>query len=186
MEKLNVLAISGSLRRDSYNRKALQIAKRMAAETGAVVTEFDLKENSLPVYDGDIEAQGLPESAQKLKQAVEAADVILIASPEYNHSVSSALKNAIDWASRKGNSWDGKFAAIFGVSSGRFGTVHGQIHLRRILQEVNVLVLPKPEVFIGGGGEAFDPDGSLRDPKTMEMLTKLIQRTLEVAQKLKN
>lgn len=113
---IKVLVISGSLRRDSFNRKLLNVAKKMAAELGAEVSEADLKELSLPVYDGGIEAQGMPESVQKLKAAVEATDVLLIASPEYNHSISGALKNAIDWLSRGENSLDGKLAAIFGAS----------------------------------------------------------------------
>lgn len=78
MPGLKVLAISGSLRRDSYNRKALQIAKQLAAEAGGEVEEADLKELALPIYDGDIEAQGMPDSVLRLKAAVEAADVLLI------------------------------------------------------------------------------------------------------------
>lgn len=113
---LKVLAISGSLRRDSCNRKALQIAKKIAADWGAEISELDLKTMNLPIYDGDIEAQGMPEAVQKLKAAVEATDVLLIASPEYNHSISGALKNAIDWLSRGENSLDGKLTAIFGAS----------------------------------------------------------------------
>ena len=85
MRQLKVIAIAGSLRRESYNRKLLQIAKKLASELGASIEEADLKQLSLPIYDGDIEAQGLPASVQQLKATVEKADVLLIATPEYNN-----------------------------------------------------------------------------------------------------
>src|SRR3989338_10591742 len=138
---LKVLAISGSLRSESYNRKALQVAKEIAIDLGAEVTELDLRELDLPIYDKDIQDQGLPESVRKLKKTVESTDVLMIASPEYNYSVSGALKNAIDWASRGGNSLNGKVAAVFGASTGRFGALRGQFQLRQILASVNVLIL---------------------------------------------
>ena len=185
MQKLKVLGISGSLRKDSYNRKALQIAKQFAAQLEAQIEEADLKELALPIYDGDVEAQGLPESVLRLKAAVEAADVLLIASPEYNHSITGALKNAIDWLSRGKNSLDGKVAAVFGASSGLFGTARGQIHVRQILAVLNVLVIPQPLIYIRQAGEAFQPDGSLKDPKTAELLQRLVERALKVAGQLK-
>ena len=185
MQKLRVLGISGSLRRDSYNRKALQIAKRFAAEAGAEVTESDLKELALPIYDGDIEAQGLPESVLRLKAAVEAADVLLIASPEYNHSISGALKNAIDWLSRQKNSLDGKVAAVFGASTGVFGTARGQYHLRQTLAALNVLVITAPQIYIGTAADAFDAAGSFKNPKTAELLQRLVERALKVAGQVK-
>lgn len=185
---LKVLGMSGSLRSDSYNRKVLQVAKKIAADLGAEVSEIDLRELNLPMYDGDIESAGIPEPVQKLKAAILEADVLLIASPEYNYSVSGALKNAIDWASRPygNNSLDGKFAAIFGVSIGSFGTLRGQYHLREILFSVNVSVLPQPQVFIGPSSDAFNPDGSFKNEKTVELLKSLIQKTLEAAEKMKS
>ena len=90
MQGIRVLAISGSLRKDSLNRKALQIAKQMAAAAEASVDEADLKELVLPIYDGDIEAEGLPAPVVRLQGTVEAADLLLIASPEYNRSFTGA------------------------------------------------------------------------------------------------
>lgn len=185
MTPLKVFAISGSLRRDSYNRKALQIAKQFATEAGAEVQEADFDALALSVYDGDLEAQGFPEPVQKLREAVAAADVLLIASPEYNYSVPGGLKNAIDWLSRGGNVLNGKVAAIFGVSSGPFGTVRMHSHLRQVLSGLNVFLLPQPQVLIRFGGEAFNPDGSFKDEKTAELLKKLVTETLLFAQKLK-
>ena len=185
MPQLKVLGISGSLRRDSYNRKALQAAKRFAEGAGAEVSEADLKELALPIYDGDIEAQGLPDSVVRLKAAVEAADVILIASPEYNHSISGALKNAIDWLSRQKNSLDGKVAAVFGASTGVFGTARGQYHLRQTLASLNVMVIPQPQVYIGTAADAFLPDGGFKNPKTADLLQRLVARALQVAGQLR-
>lgn len=181
---INILGISGSLRKESFNRRALQLAKKIAAAAGATVTEIDLKELDLPIYDGDIEAQGMPESAMKLKRAIEAADMLLIASPEYNYSVSGALKNAIDWASRSGNSFDGKIAAIFGASGGVFGTLRGQYHLRQIFEQLNVLLLPTPIAIIPNAPQAFNENGELTDAKTQEKLKTLIEKTIDLARKL--
>ncbi len=185
MNKLKALAISGSLRTESYNRKVLQIAKKIAVELGAEVEEIDLRELNLPIYDKDVQDQGLPESVEKLKKTIEPVDVLLIASPEYNYSVSGALKNAIDWASREGNSFDGKVVAVFGASRGGFGTLRGQAHLRQILQSLNVFILPQPQVFISRAESAFDSNGSFIDQKNYDLLKKLIEKTLELALKIK-
>ena len=184
MQRVKVLAISGSLRRDSFNRKALRIAKQLAAATAAEVQEADLKQLALPVYDGDIEAEGIPDQVVRFKAMVEAADVLLIASPEYNHSIPGGLKNAIDWLSRGRNSLDGKVAAIFGASNGPYGTARGQIQLRYVLGVLNTLVIPQPMVYIRNGAEAFSPDGSFKDPKTTEILKRLIDRALAVSARL--
>lgn len=187
MQQLKALAISGSLRQDSYNRKALQVAKKIASDLGAEVQELDLKELNLPIYDKDIQDQGMPESVRKLKKEIENSDILIIASPEYNYSVSGALKNALDWASRGDkNSFNGKVAVIFGVSTGGFGTLRGQAHLRQILAALNVFILPQPQVLISRAPEAFNSDGSFADPKIFEMLKTLIGRTFEFAVKIKS
>src|SRR3954469_3729847 len=101
MGKPRILAFAGSLRRDSFNKKLVKIAAHGARAAGADVTEIDLKELPLPVYDGDLEtAEGLPQNAKKLKELFVAHQGLLIASPEYNSSISAALKNVIDWVSR--------------------------------------------------------------------------------------
>ncbi len=187
MSQLKVLGISGSLRHDSTNRKLLQIAKSFATELGAVVTEADLKELNLPIYDGDIETAGIPESVQKLKKMVEESDVIMLASPEYNYSISGALKNAIDWLSRgEKNSLDNKVVVMFGASGGNFGTVRGQNHLRQILSALNVMMVTQPQVLVRNNKEAFDDKGNLVDPKTVDLLKALIKKNLDLAQKLKS
>lgn len=182
---IKVVGFSGSLRRDSYNRKLLQVAKKFAREYNAEVKEADLKELNLPIYDQDIEDESFPKSVLKLKKMAEEADVLLIASPEYNRSVSGALKNAIDWLSRGQNSLDGKIAAIFGVSDGMFGTVRGQLHLRQILAALNVFILPQPEVYVRFGAKAFDEKGNLVDEKTYERLKSLVFKTIDFAKKVR-
>ena len=183
IQLLHILALSGSLRSESSNRKALQIAKKIASELGSDVREMDLKTLALPVFDEDLRAQGFPESVVTLKQAIEAADVLLIATPEYNHSIPGPLKNAIDWASDKTNPFSGKTAAIFGASIGLFGTLRAQLHLRQVLAALNVDLVPQPQVFIRSAREAFLPDGSLADAQTFKQLRSLIEETLKLAQR---
>jgi chromate reductase, NAD(P)H dehydrogenase (quinone) len=177
---LKVLAICGSLRNESFNRKVLQLAKKIASEFASSVDEAVLKELNLPLYDGDIELAGFPESVLKLKSCVEQSNIILIASPEYNHSISGALKNALDWLSRGKNSLNGKTAAIFGASTGLFGTIRGQAHLRQILSALNVAFLPQPQVFIRSAKDAFDDDGSLKDKLIEKQLKELIKNSINI------
>lgn len=185
VNRINVLGIAGSLRSGSYNRKALQLAKRFAEEFGVNVQELDLKELNLPMYDEDMQSVSTLESVQRLKSIIEAADVILIASPEYNYSIPGGLKNALDWASRGKNSLDDKVAAIFGVSGGPFGTIRMQPHLRQILTALNIYVVPQPQVFIRFAHEAFNSDGTLVDPKLQEQLKTLVYKSLMLAKALK-
>ena len=182
-QPIHILAIAGSLRSESLNRKALQIAKKIASELGSDVREMDLKALALPVFDEDLRAHGFPESVVTLKQAIEAADVLLIATPEYNNSIPGPLKNAIDWASDKTNPFSGKAAAVFGASNGLNGTLRAQIHLRQVLAALNVELVPQPQIFIRSAREAFLPDGSMVDSKLMKQLHFLIQETLKLAQR---
>ncbi len=180
MKKIKVLAIAGSLRKDSYNRKALQIAKKIANELGADVEEADLKELNLPMFNEDLEAEGDPDSVKKLKSMAENADMLLIASPEYNRSISGALKNALDWLSRGDvTPIEGKVAAIFGASPGMFGTIRGQEHLRQILAHNDVYFLPGTTLYIAHAGKTFNENGSFADPKTHKKMKTLIQKSLE-------
>jgi chromate reductase, NAD(P)H dehydrogenase (quinone) len=189
MEKdknIRIMAIAGSLRTDSYNRKALQVAKRIALEFGAEVTEFDLNTVNLPLFNEDLRQNGFPESVKFLKDAIAASDILLIATPEYNHSVPGVLKNAIDWASDKTNSFAGKAAAIFGASNGLFGTLRAQQHLRQILNALNVELVPQPQVFIRSAKEAFTAEGTLTDPKLEKQLRLLLEETMKLVQRKHN
>ncbi len=185
-----ILAFTGSMRKGSYNRKLVRIATAAAHRAGADVTEIELRDLPLPVYDGDLEAEsGLPQNARKLKDLMKVHAGFLIASPENNSSVSAALKNAIDWASRPEPDepplacFTGKTAAIMSASPGGLGGLRGLVHLRAILGNIGVLVLPDQRAVSGASG-AFDDDGALKDPKQQEAIEKIGTKLATVIGKL--
>ena len=168
-EPLRVLAISGSLRKASFNSGLLRAAQEIAPD-GMEIAIFDIKD--LPFYDGDLEAQGDPASVVALKSAVRGADAVLFATPEYNWGTSGAMKNAIDWAShdREEGSLMGKPATIIGAG-GRAGTARAQMQLLETLGETGSVVMVKPGVQIQAfAPQTFDSDGKLIDEKTRELL----------------
>jgi len=178
---IKVLSICGSLREESFNRMALEVANQFAENAGAKVSEYDLKKNPLPFYDQDIEDAGYPKEVKVFYKEVDDADVIMISSPEHNYSIPGALKNAIDWASRDGNHMDGKWVIMFGASSGMLGTVRMQEELRKVMMALNTQFLPQPEVYLMKAHEAFDKEGKLANEKSAELLKELVDKTLEMA-----
>src|SRR3989304_6659665 len=129
MEPIKIFAMAGALRAGSFNRKLLKAAVQKIKD--ATVDVADLKEFDLPLYDGDLEAQGLPPGVVRLKERIAAADALLFATPEYNHSVPGTFKNAIDWASRPpSNPFREKPALIISASPGYFGGGGPQLHPR--------------------------------------------------------
>jgi chromate reductase len=179
-----VTGISGSLRAGSTNTATLRRALRFAAESGAETREITLKGLDIPMYDEDIASTPSPD-VQALRSALSATDLLIIASPEYNYSVPGGLKNAIDWVSKPRNVLSGKVAAIMGASSGPFGTIRMQPHLRAILTALNVFVVPQPQVFIRNAREAFTADGDFVDPKVRDQVRLLIQNSLTLTEALK-
>jgi chromate reductase len=170
---IEVLGLSGSLRRDSLNTRLLHAAPALAPE-GVRIAAATL--HGIPLYDGDVEADGVPAAVTALAERIAAADAVLIVSPEYNYSMPGVLKNGLDWLSRvKGQPFKGKPLAIMGASPGRFGTVRMQHHLRQALLFTEARVLPKPEVMLGGAGAAFDAGGALVE----ETARKQVRRQLE-------
>ncbi len=163
-----VLGLSGSLRGESLNTKLLCAAAALAPAGMAIeVTTL----HGVPLYDGDVEVQGMPESVTTLAERIAAADAVLIVSPEYNYSLPGVLKNAIDWLSRvKPNPFAGKPLAIMGTSPGRFGTARMQYQLRHALLFTDARVLTKPEVMLGGAGQLFDAAGNLADERTAKLI----------------
>jgi chromate reductase len=166
-----ILAFSGSTRSGSFNNKLLKLAIKGAEAAGAQVTQVDLRALALPLYDGDLEAEiTLPEGAKKLKQLFEANEGFLIASPEYNGSVSGVLKNAIDWVSRQQadevpyQQFAGKVVVMMSTSAGAFAGIRSLAALRAILSHIQVLVLPQ-QVSIPHGDQAFNEDGSMKDAR---------------------
>jgi chromate reductase len=166
-----VLAFAGSTRTDSYNKRLVKIAVAGARAAGAEVTLIDLRDFPLPLFDGDLEArEGLPPNGRKLKDLFLAHHGLLIAAPEYNSSITAVLKNTIDWVSRPvpGEAplacFNGKVACLMSASPGVLGGLRGLVHVRAILGNIKVLVLPD-QIAVAKASEAFNSDGSLKDPK---------------------
>lgn len=161
---MKILGISGSLRKNSYNTALL----RAAADLLPAGTEMEIAEiGRFPLFNQEMEVN-MPQSVLDFKAMVRAADAILFATPEYNYSISGALKNAIDWGSRPygDNCFDGKPAAIISASPGAFGGARAQYHLRQILLSLNVYLLNKPEVMVSSARKKFDEKGILIDEET--------------------
>jgi chromate reductase len=170
---MRVLGISGSLRRDSHNTKLL----RAAARTLPPAAEFVLYDHlgSIPPYSEDVEAQTEPESVSDLKRAIAAADVVLFATPEYNHSLPGQLKNALDWVSRPAaeNPMRGKPAAALGASTSLFGAVWAQAELRKVLGALGARVIDR-ELPVARAAEAFDGEGALHDREIEAALSEVV------------
>ena len=183
-DTIRVLGISGSLRKASWNTLLLRSAQKLAPE-GMTIDITEIRD--IPFYDGDIEATtGIPESAVAFREKIRAADALLIASPEYNGSVSGVLKNAIDWASRPPHQpLDGKPIAIFGASPGAFGTIRGQAHLRQIFANVNGLVLVQPVVAVGNASQRLDADANITDEATRDFVVTMLDKLADWTRRLK-
>ena len=180
---LKILGIAGSLRQASYNRYALEAARKMMPD-GATLEIFGLE--GIPPYNQDLENPP-PSTVAELKSRIRAADAILFATPEYNYSVSGVLKNAIDWASRpKGESaWNGKPAAMMGASPSSLGTARAQYHLRQIFVTLNMHALNAPEVMIANAPDKFDDQGNLTDEITLERIRMLLRALVVWTKRLK-
>jgi NAD(P)H-dependent FMN reductase len=186
-----ILAFAGSTRRQSFNKKLVAIAAQGAREAGTEVTLIDLKDFPLPLFDQDLEAeQGMPENGKKLKKLFIDHDGLLIASPEHNSSCPAVLKNAIDWVSRPAPGEPslvairGKVAILMSASPGALGGLRGLVHVRSILGNIGVIVLPD-QIAVAQAHEAFNPDGTLKDPKRQAGIEGLGRMLAEFLGKLK-
>ena len=172
MADLRVLGISGSLRKGSYNTAALRTCAELLP---AGMTMTYARIDDIPLFNQDVFDAGMPEPVKRFRAEVAAADGLLIASPEYNFSVTAPLKNAIDWGSRAPNQvFQDKPVAIFSATTGPVGGVRNQYDLRRILTQLWGHVLPRPEVFIGNAQSKFDAQGRLTDETTRKFLADLL------------
>ena len=169
---MNVIGISGSLRKGSFNTAALRAAQGLAPE-GMTIERAEI--GDLPLYNDDVRAAGFPPPAERLRAQLAAADAVLLVTPEYNYSISGVLKNAIDWASRPPSQpFEAKPVAIMGASPGLFGSARAQYHLRQMLIFLNAMPVNRPEVMIGQAQNKFDADGNLTDEPTREFIRKLL------------
>jgi chromate reductase len=172
VSKIHVVGFAGSLRKQSYNRALLRAALELLPEGMELeIVELD----DLPLFNQDRELVP-PAAVRVFCQEIRQADALLIATPEYNYSLSGVLKNAIDWASRPAGqgAMEGKPTAIMGCSIGRFGTVRAQLILRQTLFYLNMPTVMQPEVTVTNAAERFDPDGHLSDERTRKQVSRLL------------
>jgi len=168
-----VLCLSGSLRRDSWNRRLLHVA----AATAPASLQLDVFDGlaAVPMFDEDLEQREPdgPAGVRALRASIAAADGLIIATPEYNHAMPGVLKNALDWLSREspqGEVLMEKPVAVLGASAGPWGTRLAQASLRQVLHTCGALVMPTPTLFVANAASRFDGNGSLADPATGQSL----------------
>jgi chromate reductase len=168
---ITIAAFSGSLRKESFNTKLVHAFGQLAPE-GVKVEVIGI--GDLPLINEDLE-NDLPLPVQRLHQAIESADAVLLATPEYNRSYSPVLKNALDWGSRPEgkNKWNKKPALVVGCTPyalGAFGAIH---HLRQVLVYLNMYPLQQPEFYLAKAGDKFDAAGELTDAETKKLIVKV-------------
>ena len=174
MDEIRVVGIPGSLRRASYNRGLIRAAVAVAPP-GVAIEVFDLA--SIPMFNQDVEDAGEPLQVVALKRAIQEADALLVATPEYNHGVPGVLKNAIDWASRPRatSPLKDKPIAILGASPGRGSTARAQAQLRDTFVFAGACVMPQPELLVGSAASLFDDDGELVDEEVRALIAGLVE-----------
>jgi chromate reductase, NAD(P)H dehydrogenase (quinone) len=176
---MRVLAISGSLRRDSHNTRLLRVATELAPPLAELELFEGLKE--VPPYDEDDDGDLAPEGARRLREAIDRADAVLIATPEYNSSIPGQLKNALDWASRPfpDNVLRNKPVAVIGASTGMFGAVWAQAEVRKVLGSIGARVVDI-ELPISGAEEAF-AGNRLADQDLHRRLAEIVTELVDAA-----
>jgi NAD(P)H-dependent FMN reductase len=187
MTQAKILAFAGSVRKESWNRRVLNVAVQGARDAGAQVTLINLADFPMPIYDADWhEANGVPEGMLRLREQMMLANGLLIASPEYNASITPLLKNTIDWLSQSvegasGNApFTNKIGALLGASNGAFGTIRALPHVSYILSNLGVFMLPV--VAVPGVSQAFDASGNMSNERSRNMIAGLgakLARTIE-------
>jgi chromate reductase, NAD(P)H dehydrogenase (quinone) len=183
-KQYHFVAISGSLRKGSYNTMTLKAMQQVSPPN---ITIEQLSIEGIPLFNQDLHHDDVfPEQVFKLNEAIKAADAVILVSPEYNYSISGPMKNAIDMLSRlKGQGFDMKAVGIAGASPGLFGTARAQNHLRQVLTFVNAYVMNKPGIMIGQANTKFDEAGNLTDEKTKEFLKKFLESLAEFSERFR-
>ena len=179
---MRVLGIAGSLRHDSHNSALLRAAaERLPA--GAELVPFE-RLSEIPPYDEDVEVEGVPESVADLREAIHEADAVLIATPEYNHSIPGQLKNALDWASRPAgqSALNGTPAAVIGASTGMFGAVWAQAELRKVLGAMGGRVL-EAELPVAHAADLRHGDRLELEPEQSERLDEILAELVAAAER---
>ena len=169
-DKLNVLAVCGSLRKGSFNRMLMNTSISLAPE-GMTITEAP-SFASMPIYNfDDQQATGFPASVNAWCDAIKAADAVLFVTPEYNWSIPGGLKNAIDWASRlKDQPFKDKIVAVQSAAGGLLGGARAQLAMRQSLTSVDVVWFGRPEVIVAFAAQKFDEQGKIKDQTATDMI----------------
>lgn len=185
-----ILAFAGSTRTDSFNKKLIKIAANGARDAGSEVTVIDLRDFPMPAYDGDLEQRdGIPSTTRKLKGLMLSHQGFLVSSPEYNSSISGVLKNTIDWASRQSEGeiplacFKNKIAGLMSASPGGLGGLRGLVHVRAILENIGVIVIPE-QIAVAKAHEAFNTDGSMKNKDQEEQVKKIGYNVAKLLMKL--
>ncbi|MEO8102697.1 MAG: NAD(P)H-dependent oxidoreductase [Betaproteobacteria bacterium] len=189
MNIARILAFAGSTRKQSWNRKVLEVAVTGARDAGAEVTVVNLADYPMPIYNADWHAEhGVPPAMLELREQMMAANGLLIASPEYNTSITPLLKNTIDWLSQEVNGasgnapFEGKVGGLMGASNGAFGTIRALPHVSYILSNLGTFMLPV--LAVPGVAKSFDEAGVMTNERTRKMLSGLGARLATTIVKL--
>jgi chromate reductase len=186
-----ILVFAGNARGASFNKKLAAAAAGMAKAAGAKVTLLDLADHRLPMYDGDLEAgEGVPVGVKALRDIFLEHDGFIIASPEYNSSIAPMLKNTLDWVSRPDGddamvaAYKGKTAGLISASPGPLGGLRGLVHLRSILGNIGVTVVPQQSA-MSGAAKNFNDDGSIADARQASAVKAMADAVVRTASALK-
>jgi chromate reductase, NAD(P)H dehydrogenase (quinone) len=181
-ERIKIVGFGGSLRKESYSRALLNAAKQLVPSD----VDFEIAEiYDIPLFNQDI-SDPLPAAVKKFKDKIKSADAILIATPEYNHSIPGYLKNVIDWGTRPSgdNSFDDKTVAVISSSPGGFGGVRAQLQFKPLFISLNMHPVNKPEVIISAVNDKFDANGILTDQQTKDKIAELLKALVALTRRL--
>lgn len=192
---VRLLLLAGSARSGALSGRLRDAAQRLAEAAGARTSTIDLRALALPLYDGDLEAaQGVPEGARQLREAIAAADGVVIVTPEYNGFPTPLLINALDWLSRLQAAppaasglaaTAGKPVALLASSPGPLGGLRAMNFLRQYLQMAFAMLVVPQQYALGRAQEAFDDSGALKDPKAEQAVDGVLAALLRVAAALR-
>lgn len=182
-QSFRVLGLAASLRRASLNGGLLRAAREMSPDD-VVYDGFDL--GRMPFFNADVEAEGDPAPVAELKQKIQSADAVLIASPEYDYAVPGVLVTSLDWALRPPTPLRHKPVGIIGASPGASGTARSQMILRQILLHAPAYVMPEPQILVGSARQRFDEEGNLTDEETRERLERFVVALREWSRRMQS
>lgn len=181
-----IIALAGSLRNQSFNKQLVQQAAEIAEQQGAEVQYVDLADFNIPLFSEDLEAEGTPSDVNDLKALFAQSQGILLASPEYNGSISGVLKNALDWLSRPsqdtdiGSAFANKSVGLMATSPGPLGGIRGLSHSKDVLFNLGAIVSPNL-LAVGSAYQAFNEQGQLIDESQLHRLTQLVENVVALA-----